>query len=466
MPYQQRRYRHRNRPQYRYYNNYEQYYYPKPRYYYRKRTEGSQGQQQYEGDQFNYDTHHDQSEYGEDHYYYDESNTNYSHNDDGYGEDHRYKSCDEEYHDDDDYYNYEDEGEYDDEEYYEEPSPLSLLPLRYGKYIKKQLIPQCIFTKIKQNRNKTFTLDVRANAAKIINAWSKCMNISEGIKHSFANNNRQKINILEIGCKNANNFSTYAENGAFIKNYVGIDVSSPPHDHHFSQCHAFGVAFICSDVFGSNDDNLMNHPQIKNKKFDFINIGLSMLHNAFASKLTLLRFLKFLNIFSKEGNAILCCSFVRDDVIHERFDKLLGRTNIFNILSAKDKSESFDKIIFQNRYQSISISKCDWSVIQKYYADEHNDNDTDIVGIAYSYYQMHSLDNIREYLVCFEYFTQMLSAHCNMKLVYRHTANDIFKKYSSKQAQRNDIVVDLQSCSPDERQVIETYGYALFQRKI
>eukprot|EP01083_Nonionella_stella_P093867 263272_1 len=360
-----------------------------------------------------------------------------------------------------------DEGD-DEDEYYVPPlSPLDLERKQYQLYIKKNTALHHIYlyqSDAKNSEAKTNSLDIRASEAKNVNNWNKYVEITNGIKQAFVNKNLEGINVLEIGCGSGNNLGIYKENADCIASYVGIDASCTCIESAMNKYNEmpFTVQFLCHNMFSVAAGDNPSIPSVCKGRFDLINIDLSSLHNAFKCKRTLVMFLRLISEWT-HAKSLLMCSFVRDDVIMERFSTLSSKNSILNLMS----SDENDNMLWQNRYQSISMKRMDFNAVRNVYNDLMNEDAMDeLVGRPYVYYQMHSVDNIREYFICFDYLSKMLCKHCNMKLVYRHNASEIYSKYSNTFTDFNGRMVPQSSTwTKDERQVIDTYGYALFQRQ-
>ena len=368
----------------------------------------------------------------------------------------------------------------------------------------------------KEERSRERTRNIRD-----MNNWCKYVNITHSIKESFNENNGEKIKILDLGCGKGNDLLKYRGNKKYIKKCLGIDLSmdaiigarkkyekilqenikhrnaSWEERKKFGLQNAYGqtakefydgpffdAQFICQDM---NNPNLGNHQLINHQKpFNLINIQFALYHS-FTTKRAFNALLNTIEQSTASGSYFLC-SFVRDNIIINRLQQSLKQQKIRN---------NNDYIVFQNQFQFIKMKQSDFQYIITMY-DKHNllhfdpntlyeskqqendskdiDNCVDgLIGIPYKYYQMDCVesdnddnDGVEEYFISFAVLCKLLYHHCKMKLIYMKTASDIYiecsRKFPYRYGYSKGRELDNVQWTKHEQQVIDTYGYALFQR--
>lgn len=327
-----------------------------------------------------------------------------------------------------------------------------------------------------------------------MNNWLKYVSITQCVWSAFAHNSRQKISVLDLGCGKGGDLYKMRGNKHFIDSYVGVDfaekcIDSARRRYHgiveqqqsntaapyiqrrnfnehnayaqtaedFYEAPMFDAGFICADITSAA---LRKHPLIvRDKPFEMITAQFSF-HYGFQSKASLDSLLNTMAEVTSKGSHFVC-SLVRDEVIVDR----LGTTREARS-TARRKSST---IQFRNSLQCIKMKKMHLDLVRN--ADRFDEYAT--VGVPYTYYQRDSVEGdgtgVEEYFIAFSALCRLLWRKCKMRLVSKKVCADIYAeaahvppfKYGLSSGRRLDAV----RWTNTEREVIDTFAYALFRRE-
>ena len=357
-----------------------------------------------------------------------------------------------------------------------------------------------------------------------MNNWCKYVNITRGIRQAFKCNNDKKITILDLACGKGGDLRKFRGNKKYIKQIIGIDIASNCIDkaiktyrqmknesiqhqnasNHqrqiFNENNAYGQTcqeFFDEPLFNAHFECYnMNSPQlikekfiVNNKPFHLINIQFA-LHYSFKNKLTLNNTLNTINVITKTGSHLIC-SFVKDDIIINRLRQEIEKKNDNDNDNDNNKKDENERIVFKNKYQAIKMKQSTFNVIENIYKkddketknndqddenkEENNLIDNDLIGIAYNYFQMDSVtgndgDGVEEYLISFNLLCKLLWKYCKMKLIEKKSATNIYTEYRQSKpfcfgfTKRDLNELTSNHWTKDEKEVINTYGYAIFKK--